>query len=291
VILVALLLGALGVADLARTRLRGTRTAWVPAALGILAFGVGSFGTGQAWWWVPAAAAAVVAWVLSTREPANASALLGRRAPGQRAGYWAVGGLAVTIAAAFAWGSALPTASGFLVDWYSALPYPGLRGVGFVTFALTACLVVFLVESANVVVRLALRGERSSDPASPVAAASSATSTRRSVRWWRRPRTADAATDARSLVPAPLVEPEPLVELKGGRFIGPLERLFVLALLLTGQYTALAAVIAAKGIVRFPEISRDAAGGSKAEYFLVGSFASWALVMIAALLIGLGVGA
>jgi hypothetical protein len=47
-------------------------------------------------------------------------------------------------------------------------------------------------------------------------------------------------------------------------------------------------VIAAKGIVRFPEISKDATGGSKAEYFLVGSFASWALVMIAALMISLG---
>jgi len=31
--------------------------------------------------------------------------------------------------------------------------------------------------------------------------------------------------------------------------------------------------------VRFPEISRDSAGGSKAEYFLVGSLVSWAVAI------------
>ena len=48
----------------------------------------------------------------------------------------------------------------------------------------------------------------------------------------------------------------------------------------------MAAVVAAKGIIRFPEISKDTEG-SKAEYFLVGSFTSWALVAAVALLIGL----
>lgn len=36
--------------------------------------------------------------------------------------------------------------------------------------------------------------------------------------------------------------------------------------------------VAAKGIIRFPEISRDTVGGSKAEFFIVGSLASWVLV-------------
>ena len=73
--------------------------------------------------------------------------------------------------------------------------------------------------------------------------------------------------------------------LKGGRLIGPLERLLVFALTLTGAYTLLAAVIAAKGIVRFPEISRDGENGDRAEYFLVGSMVSWVTALAAALLV------
>jgi hypothetical protein len=79
--------------------------------------------------------------------------------------------------------------------------------------------------------------------------------------------------------------------LKGGRLIGPLERLLVFALTLAGAYTLLAAVLAAKGIVRFPEISRDGENGSRAEYFLIGSLVSWVTALAAALLVWWGVGA
>jgi hypothetical protein len=77
--------------------------------------------------------------------------------------------------------------------------------------------------------------------------------------------------------------------LKGGRLIGPLERLLVFALTLAGAYTLLAAVLAAKGIVRFPEISRDGESGERAEYFLIGSLVSWASALAAALLVWWGV--
>ena len=50
------------------------------------------------------------------------------------------------------------------------------------------------------------------------------------------------------------------------------------------HHTAIAAVIAAKGVVRFPEISRDE-GGGKAEEFLIGSLASWTLAVLAAALL------
>jgi hypothetical protein len=76
--------------------------------------------------------------------------------------------------------------------------------------------------------------------------------------------------------------------LKGGRLIGPLERVLVLTLTLTGAFTLLAAVLAAKGIVRFPEISRDDVGGSRAEYFLVGSLVSWVTALAAAFLLWWG---
>ena len=72
--------------------------------------------------------------------------------------------------------------------------------------------------------------------------------------------------------------------LRGGRWIGPLERLLLLLLASMGVHAAIAAVIAAKGVIRFPEISRDERG-DKAEEFLIGSLASWALAVLAAVLL------
>ena len=81
--------------------------------------------------------------------------------------------------------------------------------------------------------------------------------------------------------------------LKGGRVIGPLERIFIMVLAVLGAYHIVAALMAAKGIVRFPEISADAKrddpvqAGTKAEEFLVGSLASWGLAGGAGLLASL----
>jgi len=71
--------------------------------------------------------------------------------------------------------------------------------------------------------------------------------------------------------------------LKGGRVIGPLERVMVFAFAVGGNYGGVAAILAAKGILRFPEISRDDdrnGDGSRAEYVLVGSFVSWFLALV-----------
>lgn len=68
-------------------------------------------------------------------------------------------------------------------------------------------------------------------------------------------------------------------ELRGGRVLGPLERWFVFACAVTGNLAAIAVVVAAKGILRFPEISRDRPDGLRAEYVLVGSFVSWGLAL------------
>jgi hypothetical protein len=77
-------------------------------------------------------------------------------------------------------------------------------------------------------------------------------------------------------------DPAPVDDLRGGRLIGPLERLLIVGLTLAGALPIVAGLLAAKGIVRFPEISNDRARGSKAEYFLVGSFVSWALALLGA---------
>ena len=81
-------------------------------------------------------------------------------------------------------------------------------------------------------------------------------------------------------------------ELKGGRIIGPLERLLVFGLAAGGQFAALGGVLAAKGVVRFPELSRSVrkrkAGDPPSkdpEYFLIGSLASWGLALLVSLLI------
>ena len=72
-------------------------------------------------------------------------------------------------------------------------------------------------------------------------------------------------------------------ETKGGRLIGPLERILIFALAVAGETLAISAVIAAKGLLRFPEIS--AAGkdghdnGSKAEQVIVGSLLSWVIAL------------
>ena len=69
------------------------------------------------------------------------------------------------------------------------------------------------------------------------------------------------------------------VSMRGGRWIGPLERILILLLASVEAPAAVAAVVAAKGVIRFPEISKDEAG-QKAEEFLVGSFASWILAVL-----------
>jgi hypothetical protein len=83
----------------------------------------------------------------------------------------------------------------------------------------------------------------------------------------------------------PIGEPQPSDRLKGGRLLGPMERLLIVGLGLGGQLGAASAVVAAKGIIRFPELSaqRKEENGSGidsvTEYFLVGSFASWLIAM------------
>ncbi|WP_303324914.1 hypothetical protein [Actinomyces radicidentis] len=72
--------------------------------------------------------------------------------------------------------------------------------------------------------------------------------------------------------------------LHGGRWIGPLERVLLILLAGAGANAALAAIIAAKGVIRFPEISKDASG-LKAEEFLIGSLTSWTLAVLGVLLV------
>lgn len=81
-------------------------------------------------------------------------------------------------------------------------------------------------------------------------------------------------------------QPQPSDKLKGGRLLGPMERVLIFGLGMAGQLAAATAVVAAKSIIRFPEINAQKARENGnigiddvTEYFLVGSFASWIIAL------------
>lgn len=81
---------------------------------------------------------------------------------------------------------------------------------------------------------------------------------------------------------------QPSDRLRGGRILGPMERLIILGLGLAGEVTAASLVIAAKGLIRWPELRQsdlqdpDSIGVDEVtEYFLVGSMVSWLLALAA----------
>ena len=229
-ILLALLLATLGSADLVRPENRAsTRTEGMIATIAggvVLLLLVSGLAIGSAAWAVvPVGVVLLIGWILLT--PVG---IVETDRP------WPVAGLAIVALAALS----VPQPDvhrGWLVRWYDGLDVGALANVPVEQFVLGAACVVFLIETANIIVRLMLIG------------------TGPSV----------IATEK---------------SLKGGRILGPIERIFILAMALGGHYGALSAVVAAKGILRFPEISRDSAGGSRAEYVLVGSFVSWALAFV-----------
>tara|TARA_R110002020_G_scaffold85586_3_gene211134 strand:+ start:1517 stop:2296 length:780 start_codon:yes stop_codon:yes gene_type:complete len=250
VILTGLVLVAIGAADLVRafTRVRARGAiGFAVVALAVIAVGV-----------VAAAPVAIVVALVS----AGVWVALMPHAGGGRAGAWPMLGLLVICFAGILVGGRLPGSGGGALATFPLIASP-FGPLSVADMILLAGTVVFLLESGNVIVRSALALERVVQPPE-----------------------AGAGRDVAGAPPMPPPPPAARASvLKGGRLIGPLERLLVFALTLTGAYTLLAAVIAAKGIVRFPEISRDGENGDRAEYFLVGSMVSWVTALAAALLV------
>lgn len=138
--------------------------------------------------------------------------------------------------------------AGAWAQWWASLAWPLAHGVDPGRALLVLALLLAQLSTGNVVVRLVL-----------------------------------AATGTVNPVPPGQGDPaDPSLELKGGRLLGPMERLLILGLGLAGNLTAASIVVAAKGLLRFPELS-SREGKTQVhrltEYFLVGSFVSWILAL------------
>ena len=282
--LAGVLLTLVGLADVVRARTgtdaapRRVLTSTVIVLLWAAVTTVTVLGLGLAVWSVLVAVVLAALWVATTIPVRSAGAPGGRdRALPwlRRSGSWPAVLLAVAVAVLLLWAPAAD-ASGFVVDWHRD------AGPAFVGAVPLAALVagigsaLFLVDSANVVVAQALPPGLSPDARPGAVAAEPARRKRFDRRRTARARATDGTADANADA-----ETDGTVTLKGGRMIGPIERLLLAGFSLAGAFPVVAALIAAKGIVRFPEIRRETTG-YQAEYFLIGSLVSWAMAFAAA---------
>jgi hypothetical protein len=137
-------------------------------------------------------------------------------------------------------------ADGPLGRWLAQVPLPVLRDLDADGLLLLAAVALLQLSTGNVLVRLVLAATGTINP---------------------DPHGASRGPERR---------------LKGGRLLGPLERLFILGLGLAGNLTAAAIVVAAKGLLRWPELSSPGEQREVhrlTEYFLVGSFVSWMVAL------------
>ena len=164
-----------------------------------------------------------------------------------------VGGAGL-VAVLLAGGWAQESASGPFARWLAASPYDALAGLDPDRALAFLGVLLLQLSTGNVVVRLVLLATGSRNPSRARSAAG-----------------VDHGQDD--------VRP-----LKGGRLLGPMERVLILGLGVAGHVTAASIVIAAKGLLRFPELQAartDVEPGihEVTEYFLVGSFVSWLIAL------------
>ncbi len=153
-------------------------------------------------------------------------------------------GLALTAAVVVS--GAAPAGGGVLERWLEGAGLPLLAGLDVPRALLLLGVVLVQLSTGNVVVRLVLAATHTVNP-------------------------------AREGGPG-----DPATRLKGGRLLGPMERLLIVVLGLAGQAAAATVVVVAKGLLRFPELSsrREQERVHRlTEYFLVGSFASWMVAL------------
>jgi len=72
-----------------------------------------------------------------------------------------------------------------------------------------------------------------------------------------------------------------------GKMIGYLERIIVFFLLINNQFGAIAFVLTAKSVMRFPEIGKSNNAPSLVEFYIIGTLLSMTSVFVVAFLLGL----
>ena len=83
-------------------------------------------------------------------------------------------------------------------------------------------------------------------------------------------------------------QPTPNENQKGaGKMIGYLERIIVFFLLMNNQFGAIAFVLTAKSVMRFPEIGKSDNASSLVEFYIIGTLLSMTSVFAVAFLLGL----
>ena len=164
--------------------------------------------------------------------------------PGPKAARLPLAVFLASLVGAIACSGLAPEAGGPLARWLDSLTVADLSDIPADRFLLLLGAFAIQLSTGNVLVRLVLKATGTINPR------------------------ADGAM--------------PPTQLKGGRLLGPLERVFILALALGGQVTAASVVVAAKGLLRFPELSsrhEQQTVHEMTEYFLLGSFASWLVAL------------
>ncbi|MBL0748461.1 hypothetical protein [Nocardioides baculatus] len=164
--------------------------------------------------------------------------------PAQTAAWVPLALFGVALTAGVACSGLAPAADGPLDRWLGSMSLPAVDGLSADRFLLLLGAFGLQLSTGNVLVRLVLKSTGTINPGK------------------------DGAM--------------PETKLKGGRLLGPLERVFILALAMGGQVTAASIVVAAKGLLRFPELSsrqEQATVHEMTEYFLLGSFMSWLVAL------------
>jgi len=170
-------------------------------------------------------------------------------------------------------------AGGFLVDIYSLTDRRFATSFPLETIMAATAVGIFLTKSANNITASALNWAKKEDTKAELEQAVSAKAVGpKPENKWELFVSSKKVASLRA-GDKPVSGPA----LKGGRLIGPIERLLIVVLAFAGAWQVIAGLAAAKGVIRFPEISEDRASGSKAEEFLVGSLASWTMAAIAIL--------
>jgi len=255
----ALLVLLVGVTDIIRVGRTGpvVWTLYSVVSAGFVALAVGGFDV--PWLLALGCVAATVLWSLTM--PGEDPRSGGR-------GLWPIAVFTALVVAAIAYDRVVPASGGELGALIGDLVPAAAPQLQASTVVAIIAALVFLTKSSNLIVRTALGRSLADDEGSTVG------DTDDTSGWDLRVGRRVWAT-ARPAKPSAPSSAEPA--LRGGRLIGPLERILIVILAFGGAYPVIAALLAAKGIVRFPEISADRGVGSKAEEFLVGSLTSWSL--------------